>query len=66
MPIILNGKTEDIADGSSLLALLKQKDVSCDQIVTEINGTIVKRGDYGTTAIRNGDSVEIVRFVGGG
>jgi sulfur carrier protein len=35
-------------------------------VVVEINKSIIKKEDFGTTAFNNKDTVEILRFVGGG
>ena len=35
-------------------------------LVAEVNGAIIRREDFGVHALRPGDVVELVRFVGGG
>jgi sulfur carrier protein len=35
-------------------------------VAVEVNMAIVKRADYGTFRLNDGDEVEIVNFVGGG
>lgn len=41
-------------------------DYDRDLIAVERNGSIVKRSDYDKTVLQDGDTVEIVQFVGGG
>ena len=36
------------------------------RIAVERNGEIVPKSQYGETVLQNNDSIEIVRFVGGG
>ena len=41
-------------------------DYDRDLIAVERNGSIIKRNDYDKTVLQDGDTVEIVQFVGGG
>jgi len=36
------------------------------RIAVEVNRAVVPRAAYGATALRDGDTVEIIHFVGGG
>ena len=36
------------------------------RIAVEVNRTVVPRAEYDVTALRDGDAVEIIHFVGGG
>ena len=64
--ITLNGKTAGVPAGSSILDLLKEKELTERLVVVELTGTIVPRSDFGETRFSAGDQVEIVHFVGGG
>jgi thiamine biosynthesis protein ThiS len=66
MNLIVNGTADAAADGSTVLALLAAKKIDPAVAVVEINKSIVKKEDLGTTALHDGDVVEILRFVGGG
>lgn len=46
--------------------LLKFIDLKKDGIVVEINLNIIKKDRYEDTILQNGDSVEIITFMGGG
>jgi thiamine biosynthesis protein ThiS len=35
-------------------------------VVAEVNGRIVPRSEFGTAVLKEGSSIELVRFVGGG
>jgi sulfur carrier protein len=35
-------------------------------VAVELNMDILEKGEYATTTLKEGDSVEIVHFVGGG
>jgi len=66
MIITLNGETRTIEAGTSLQQLLDALDVNCDALVVQHNGDIVARTQFSDTSLNDGDSLELVRFVGGG
>ncbi len=66
MDITLNGEKSRIGDGLSVQALLESLGVSAGKVAVERNRAIVPRSAYAATPIREGDRIEIVRFVGGG
>ena len=47
-------------------ALLAAEGFDFGRIAVERNGDIVPKGLYGQTILRDGDTLEVVRFVGGG
>ena len=54
------------AAGQNLLAYLTDQEYRTDRIAIELNGAIVSRKDYDKVTLKDGDSMEIVHFVGGG
>jgi thiamine biosynthesis protein ThiS len=66
MTIILNGDRVDVTGPLTLSALLVQLGVDARRVAVEHNLNVVKRANYDSTQIQDGDSVEIVNFVGGG
>lgn len=54
------------ADGLSISALLEQLGYGQQRVAVELNEQIVPRAEYDSTSISDGDTVEVVRFVGGG
>ena len=64
--ITLNGKPATRPAGSTIAALLAERDLVDRLVVVEVNGTIVPRSSFGETVFNDGDTVEIVHFVGGG
>ena len=63
--IIVNGRGID-KKSLCLSHWLLLNDYARDLIAVERNGSIVKRSDYDKTVLQDGDTVEIVQFVGGG
>lgn len=61
----ING-VEVNADGQTFAEYLSTTNYDPKRIAVERNGDIVPKAQYGETLLCNGDSVEIVSFVGGG
>ena len=61
----ING-VEREADGQSLYAYLLSSNYDIKRIAVEKNGEIVSKVKYESTMLEDGDSLEIVSFVGGG
>jgi thiazole synthase len=66
MTIILNGDPVEVGGPMTLTALLAQLGVDARRVAVEHNLNVIKRPNYDTTQIQEGDQVEIVNFVGGG
>ena len=63
--VTINGKPTDAA-GMTLDEYLSKEGLPRERIACEVNETIVPKCKYGETVLKDGDRVEIVRFVGGG
>lgn len=61
----VNG-TEQNAAGLTLLAFLEKEGYDPKKIAVEKNGEIVPKAQYEETILKDGDALEVVRFVGGG
>jgi thiamine biosynthesis protein ThiS len=66
MTIVLNGDPVDVAGPLTLTALLDQLGVDPRRVAVEHNLNVIKRANYDSTQIQDGDQIEIVNFVGGG
>ena len=62
----VNGKQIELERPLPLLAYLEKLGVNPRAIAVEHNGTIIERAAYEAVTLRDGDTVEIVRMVGGG
>ena len=65
MQITVNGQVMSFA-GGTLESLLGHLGLDQKAVVAEINGVIVAQADFSGQKLRDGDIVELVRFVGGG
>ena len=61
----INGKCLELA-GSTLQEYLASAGYDMTRIAVERNGEIVPKAAYGETVLQEGDSLEVVSFVGGG
>lgn len=64
--ITVNGDTREFDSKSSLDDLLRVLDLDPRMVVVEHNRSIVRRPQLAATSLQDGDSVELVHFVGGG
>jgi len=62
----LNGKERDIAGGHTVHTLLESLELHPGMVVVELNKEILERDRYGESGIQEGDTIELVHFVGGG
>jgi len=62
----INGKRVELERPTRLLAYLEQLGVNPRAVAVEHNGTIIERAGYDAVTLDRGDTVEIVRMVGGG
>ena len=66
MEVTANGERVILPDGAGLPDLFETLGVRAKWVVVELNGAPVDRSDMPSTALRNGDRVELVRAVAGG
>ncbi|WP_294750449.1 sulfur carrier protein ThiS [uncultured Ruminococcus sp.] len=61
----INGEILD-KDGKSVSEVLSEMNINVKQVAVELNEEIVPKVKYDETILKDGDVVEVVRFVGGG
>jgi sulfur carrier protein len=64
--ITLNGERHEITEPMTVDALLAALEIDPRRVAVEHNRVIVRRPKYGEIVVDEGDTVEIVNFVGGG
>jgi sulfur carrier protein len=65
----INGEEKPFQDGkmpATLTDLLQQLGVDSATVVAELDGEIIERANFSTTPLRDGQTIELVRFVPGG
>lgn len=66
MQVRVNGQDRDVPQGSTLTRLLEELDTAPQRVAIEVNRELVTRAKYDATTLNEGDTIEIVTFVGGG
>jgi thiamine biosynthesis protein ThiS len=64
--VTLNGDAREVASGRTVQTLLGDLGLHPRLVVVEHNRTILDRAHYAETEVREGDTIEVVHFVGGG
>ncbi|AZE91806.1 sulfur carrier protein ThiS [Pseudomonas orientalis] len=66
MRIQLNGELLELPDGETVAALLARLELTGRRVAVELNLDIVPRSQHESTALSDGDQVEVVHAIGGG
>jgi len=66
LTIVVNGNQTDIPDSSTISDLIMQLGLKSERVAVELNKKIVRRVEWDSTTISEGDRLEVVHFVGGG
>jgi thiamine biosynthesis protein ThiS len=66
MRLSINGEDRVFADLAHIAALVSALGLDTRKVAVERNLEIVPRSAYAMTALRDGDRIEIVHFIGGG
>lgn len=64
--IKINGENREGFEGMTVSAMLAELGYKTSYIAVEMNGDILKKDNYASTTLRDGDTLEVVNFVGGG
>jgi sulfur carrier protein len=65
MTVRVNGDSRELADGTTLRALVAQFNLTPEKVVIELNKRLARADKY-DLPLKEGDEIEIVTFVGGG
>lgn len=66
MEIHVNGEMRTVGEGTTVLSLLREFSLPESRVAVERNRSLVRKTDFGSTPLAEGDRIEIVTFVGGG
>ena len=66
MQIEVNGEAKVVEEGATLQTLVEQLSLAPERLAIEHNREVVRRTDWPSHTLSDGDRVEIVHFVGGG
>lgn len=62
----INGEERDVPEGTTVAALLVQLGAPQSGIAVACNDRVVRKGEYASRVIADGDTLEIIKAVAGG
>jgi thiamine biosynthesis protein ThiS len=66
MELTINGDARSFEMPLTIAVLLDQLGLKQDRVAVEYNRTLLSRTEWAGTSLAEGDTLEIVQFVGGG
>ena len=66
MKLTINGETTEITKAETLSELLEELKIVSGRVAVEVNQSVIRKAEFGAFRLHDGDTVEIVNFVGGG
>ena len=64
--VTVNGRPREFERELLLPDLIRRLEITFPRIAVAHNGTVLRQEEHAATVVRDGDSLEIVRMVGGG
>jgi len=64
--IVVNGESRTVSVGTTVAGLLADLGLEREHVAVEANREIVPRAEHEARVLADGDTLEIVTFVGGG
>ena len=66
MQVVINSQTRQVGSSMTVADLLRELETPPERVAVEINRELVTRKKFEETMLHEGDTIEIVTFVGGG
>jgi len=66
MQVTINGESQTLSDGLTILGLLEQSELAGKRVAVELNENIIPKSRHGDTPLSDGDQIEIIHAIGGG
>ena len=66
MNLTINGQPHETLSAATVMELLEELRILSGRVAVEVNLNIVRKADYTKFRLHDGDTVEIINFVGGG
>ena len=66
MTLTVNGEARDLEESMSLIALLESFSLNPEATAVQLNDDILEREMFPEIMLNDGDTVELIRIVGGG
>jgi len=66
MNVLINGENREVPESVNLKSLLELFSLPSQRVAVELNRSVIRRTDWDTVKLSEGDKIEIIHFVGGG
>ena len=66
MNVNINGTADDIPAGSSIKSILQSRKIPENIAIIALNGEVISKDKWDEQELREKDSLEIIRVIGGG
>jgi sulfur carrier protein len=66
MNVVINGEIKELPKELNLTELLAHFELPSERIAVELNREVVRKKDWATIKVSDGDKLEVIHFVGGG
>lgn len=66
MELVVNGEKEQLKEEVNLIDFLNSKGLELDRLVIEYNKQVIPQEEWKNTTLKDQDTLEVLRFVGGG
>lgn len=66
MKLFINGKIEEIEDGTSISRALELKNIRLEVVTVELNEKIINKNNSKEIFLKENDKLEFVYYMGGG
>jgi sulfur carrier protein len=63
--LVVNGERREVTDGLTVSALVAELGFR-GRVAVELNGEVLRQAQHPEVRLRDGDTLEVVTFVGGG
>ena len=64
--VTINGRARELPEATSLATYISSLGANSRMVAIALNGEVVRRDDWPEVTLSDGDTLEIVRAVGGG
>ena len=66
MKVTINGEEKQLDEGLKLADLIPLLELKTERLAIELNRKLIRRANWASIGLADGDKIEIVHFVGGG
>ena len=66
MTLTVNGENRDLEENTTLIGLLESFSLNPEATAVQLNDDILERRTFKSITLNEGDTVELIRIVGGG